>query len=153
MDWFAKAFIKASLAWLVLGVTLGVAMAAHAPWSVFRPAHLHMLVLGFVTMMISGVAYHVVPRFVGAPLYSRRAPVWHWFASNIGLACMATGFVLRALGMASGTAVLATGGILSAAGAYTFAYVLWRTMDVSAGKQSVAVPLQRSAPGVGRTTA
>ena len=28
MDWFAKAFLRASLIWLALGVTLGLAMAA-----------------------------------------------------------------------------------------------------------------------------
>ena len=63
MQWFVKAFLKASLVWLSLGVTLGVAMAAHPTWTVYRPAHVHMTALGFVTMMIYGVAYHVVPRF------------------------------------------------------------------------------------------
>ena len=52
MDWFVKAFIKASLAWLVLGVSLGVAMAVRPAWLVYRPAHLHMALLGFVAMMI-----------------------------------------------------------------------------------------------------
>ena len=32
MDWFVKAFLKSSLAWLTLGVTLGVAMADGAEW-------------------------------------------------------------------------------------------------------------------------
>ena len=62
MDWFTKAFIKASLVWLALGVTAGVAMAIHAPWVIYRPAHLHMNLLGFVAMMIFGVAYHIMPR-------------------------------------------------------------------------------------------
>lgn len=144
MEWFAKAFIKSSLAWLGLGVTLGVAMAINPLWAVYRPAHLHMLVLGFVTMMINGVAYHVVPRFVGAPLHSQKAPSWHWFAANTGLTLMAVGFVLRANGSAAGTIVLATGGILSALGAYTFAYVLWRTIESPAAKAPVRVPVQRA---------
>ena len=72
MEWFVKAFLKASLAWLALGVTLGVAMAVHPAWTVYRLPHVHVLLLGFVTMMIYGVAYHVIPRFTGAPLYSRR---------------------------------------------------------------------------------
>jgi len=129
MEWFVKAFVKASLAWLSLGVTLGVAMAAHPAWTVYRPAHAHMVLLGFVTMMIYGVAYHVIPRFAGFPLHSRRAAAWHWWASNAGLALMVTGFAARAVGAAAGTPVLATGGALSALGAYTFAYVLWRTID------------------------
>ena len=72
MEWFVKAFLKASLAWLALGVTLGLAMAAHPVWTVYRAAHMHMVLLGFVTMMIYGVAYHVIPRFAGFPLHSRR---------------------------------------------------------------------------------
>ena len=65
MTWFVKAFLKSSLAWLALGVTFGVAMAAHPVWTVYRLAHVHMMLLGFVTMMIYGVAYHVIPHFVG----------------------------------------------------------------------------------------
>jgi NAD/NADP transhydrogenase beta subunit len=143
MDWFAKVFLKCSLVWLSLGVTLGVSMAAQPAWAVYRPAHLHMLLLGFVSMMICGVAYHVIPRFVGAPLFSTRLPVVHLIAANSGLACMATGFVLRASGVHAGGALLASGGVLSAAGAYLFAYVLWRTMSAKTGP-SLVLPV--SAP-------
>jgi hypothetical protein len=66
MEWFVRAFAKASVAWLAAGVTLGVGMAARPAWAVYRPAHVHMVALGFVAMMIYGVAYHVVPRR-GAP--------------------------------------------------------------------------------------
>lgn len=133
MEWFVKAFVKASLAWLALAVTLGVCMAAHPVWIVYRPAHLHMALLGFVTMMIYGVAYHVIPRFSGFALHGRRAAGIHWYLSNVGLALMATGFVLRPHGFGASTPVLVAGGTLSALGAYTFAYVLWRTMDGPAG--------------------
>lgn len=129
MDWFVKAFMKASLTWLAVGVTLGVAMAAHPPWVVYRPAHLHMLVLGFVTMMIFGVAYHVVPRFTGHPLYARRAAGWHWWVSNAGLLLMAIGFIMRPLTWSGATLVLTAGGVLAASGAYLFAYLIWRTID------------------------
>jgi cbb3-type cytochrome oxidase subunit 1 len=129
MDWFVKAFMKASLTWLALGVTLGVAMAAHPSWLVYRPAHLHMLVLGFVTGMIYGVAYHVIPRFSGHPLYGRRAVTWHWWFSNFGLLLMASGFVLRAHGGPTATVILVSGGALAATGAYLFAWLIWRTID------------------------
>jgi len=129
MEWFVKAFLKASLAWLTLGVSLGVGMAAHPAWIVHRPAHMHMVLLGFVTMMIYGVAYHVIPRFTGFPLHSRRAAMAHWWIANAGLALMVCGFAARAAGASFAIPVLATGGVLSALGAYTFAYVLWRTID------------------------
>ena len=129
MEWFVKAFVKASLAWLSLGVTLGVCMAAHPQWTVYRPAHVHMVTLGFVTMMIYGVAYHVIPRFAGFPLHSRRAAMWHWWLSNAGLLLMVAGFAIRVRGVVAGTGVLAAGGALSAIGAYLFAFTLWRTID------------------------
>jgi cbb3-type cytochrome oxidase subunit 1 len=158
MEWFVKAFIKASLTWLVLGVSLGVAMAAHPLWIVYRPAHLHMVLLGFVTMMIFGVAYHVIPRFAGHPLHSRRAAAAHWFISNAGLAGMAAGFILRANGSTAGTPALVAGGVLAAAGAYTFAYVLWRTLDGPSGirqasRRAAAAAAKPGLPvaGAGRT--
>ncbi|MEO8624322.1 MAG: hypothetical protein ABI625_24790 [bacterium] len=129
MEWFVRAFLKASLVWLALGVTLGVAMAAHPLWTVYLPAHMHMVMLGFVTMMIFGVAYHVIPRFTGFPLHNRRAAGVHWWISNAGLALMVCGFVTRVWRAGEGTIVLATGGMLSAIGAYIFVYLIWRTVD------------------------
>lgn len=95
MEWFVRAFIKASLVWLGLGVTLGVAMAAQPAWGVYRPAHVHMNLLGFVTMMIYGVAYHVLPRFSGHPLYRRGLAGLHWTLANLGLATMVAGLGLQ----------------------------------------------------------
>lgn len=129
MAWFVKAFIKASVTWLAIGVLVGIAMAVHPAWVVHRAVHAHIMLLGFVTMMISGVAYHVIPRFAGFPLHSERAAGWHWFMANAGLALMIAGFLCRDLGLAAGSWVLASGGVLSGAGAYTFAFLIWRTID------------------------
>ena len=129
MDWFAKAFIKASLAWLALGVTLGVAMAIEPMWVMYRPAHVHMSLLGFVTMMIFGVAYHVIPRFTGNALYSRRLGSVHWVVANLGLSLMAGGFIAMPHVGVAARIPLAAGGVLSALGAYLFVYNMWRTLD------------------------
>jgi cbb3-type cytochrome oxidase subunit 1 len=142
MDWPVRSFLKASLAWLSLGVTLGVAMAVRPSWTVYRPAHEHMTLLGFVTMMIYGVAYHVIPRFAGRPLRHRWLAVWHWWAANVGLVLMVAGFALRVanggdVSVAAGTAVLGVGGVFSAAGAYAFAFNIWRTIGGSAGGSRV----------------
>jgi len=131
MDGFAQRFVKSSLVWLCLGITLGLAMAIVPAWAVYRPAHMHMNMLGFVTMMIFGVGYHVLPRFVGARLWSRTLGGWHWWMSNVGLALMVLGFALRVMPraqLALGTAMLGFGAFLSAAGAYALAFNMWRTM-------------------------
>ena len=152
MESFVRAFLKASLAWLALGVTLGVAIAAHPNWTVYRLAHVHMLLLGFVTMMIYGVAYHVLPRFAGFPLHNRRAAAWHWWISNLGLALMVGGFMARGTGGAAGTTILAIGGGFSAAGAYTFAYVIWRTLDGPASLREAARRARNATGGASRAS-
>jgi cbb3-type cytochrome oxidase subunit 1 len=71
----------------------------------------------------------VIPRFAGHPLRSRRVAVVHWWISNAGLAAMACGFAWRVWQPVSGTWLLASGGTLSALGAYLFAWEIWRTID------------------------
>ena len=129
MDWFAKAFLKASLTWFGLGVTLGVAMAVHPPWAAYRTSHIHMNLLGFVSMMIFGVAYHVIPRFTSHPLHSRQLGGIHWWLANTGLALLASGFATFGGPRSLRLTLLAVGGSLSALGAYAFIYNIWRTID------------------------
>lgn len=148
MEWFVRGFVKASLVWLSLGVTLGVVMAAVPAWIVYRPAHMHMNLLGFVTMMIYGVAYHVIPRFSGNPLYSRRLATAHWWISNAGLLLMVAGFSLRPHFGSGAVPALAAGGTLSAIGAYVFAYGIWRTVDGRAALR--AAQARAASPGGGR---
>src|SRR5690348_6478052 len=153
MDWFVKAFLKASLAWLAAGVSLGIAMAVHPAWAVYRTAHFHMNLLGFVAMMIFGVAYHVIPRFSGHPLHSRRLATIHWWLANGGLAMFVAGLVMlphTAFGTPA-RVVVAIGGVLSSAAAYAFIYNLWRTIDGPRGRRNLSadatatavVPLRR----------
>jgi cbb3-type cytochrome oxidase subunit 1 len=148
MDWFVRAFVRSSVCWLAAGVTLGVAMAAHPAALAWRPAHMHMNLLGFVSMMIFGVAYHVLPRFAGAALHSRRLAGAHWWVANLGLAAMVAGFVVRASGWLSfgaATRVLAAGGVLSALGAYAFAFNIWRTIGATAAQARLVA--RAGAPG------
>ena len=129
MDWFVKRFLQSALVWLGLGVTLGVAMAAFPLFVIYRPAHMHMTLLGFVTMMIFGVAYHVIPRFFGHRLMYRTLAGAHWWLSNLGLTLMVFGLALRPHTGARLLPVLGVGGILSALGAFFFIINMWRTMD------------------------
>lgn len=129
MDWFVKAFLKASLTWLGLGVILGLAMAVHPVWTVYRAVHLHMNMLGFVAMMIFGVAYHVIPRFTGHPLHSRRLATLHWWTANAGLILFSFGLAAQAHAAGVAAALLAAGGTLSAAGAFAFIFNVWVTID------------------------
>ena len=135
MDWYVKAFVRASLVWFALGVTLGLAMAAHPAWVVYRPAHAHMNVVGFITMMIFGVGYQLLPRLFGHPLFSPKLAHTHWWLANAGLALMVLGFLL-APSMGNGSAALTTvGGVLFTLGTAAFVYNLWRTFDMADARQ------------------
>jgi cbb3-type cytochrome oxidase subunit 1 len=131
VDGFAKAFIRASLLWFVAGITLGLAMAVHPAWVVYRPAHAHMNLVGFVVMMIFGVGYQILPRFFGHPIHSRALAIAHVWLANLGLAGLVGGFLLAPhIGSAS-VPVTASGGMLWALGAYGFVYNMWRTFDAA----------------------
>ena len=95
MDTFVRRFIKSSLAWFAGGVLLGVAMAVKPELVIYKPAHLHMNFLGFVTMMIFGVGYHILPRVAGSPLKWKWLASLHWWIANAGLALMVAGFIIR----------------------------------------------------------
>ena len=114
MDWFVRAFIKSSLAWLAAGVTIGLAMALYPPLAVYRLAHLHLNLLGFVVQIIYGVSMHVVPRFFGQPLvYRRMAEAQYWLA-QAGVVLLVTGFTLRVPGITGATVCLIAGALASA---------------------------------------
>ena len=131
MDWFVRGFIKASLVWFSLAVLLAVAMALLPVLTVFRVAHMHIALLGFVTQMIYGVALHVIPRFFGQPLISRRAAEVQFWTAQIGLTLLVGGFAMRVYGVSGHSIAVATGGLLSSIGAACFVVNLWRTINAS----------------------
>ncbi|HEX8904637.1 MAG TPA: hypothetical protein VF771_07330 [Longimicrobiaceae bacterium] len=144
LDPFVRRFIRAALLWLGVGVLIGVWMALWPAAVAYRPAHLHANLLGFVSMMIFGVAYHVIPRFTGHPLHSRALANAHVWVANAGLALMVAGFILR-VHRPEGAALLGVGGTASAAGAFMFIYNLWRTLDEPVRRPG-ALPTVERAP-------
>ncbi len=132
MDVFVRRFLKSSLAWLSAGVTLGLAMALKPELVIYKPAHLHMNFLGFVTMMIFGVGYHILPRVAGSPLRWRWLASTHWWLANAGLALMVIGFLVRPSMNSVGQTILAIGAALSAAGAFSFVFNIWHSLNAGA---------------------
>ncbi len=130
METFVRRFIRASLVWLGIGVLIGISMAFWPNEAlVYRPAHVHANLLGFVSMMIFGVAYHVVPRFTGNPLHSRRLPALHFVVANAGLALLVGGWVGRVVWSGLGASAVQLGAAFSAIGAFLFIFNVWRTLE------------------------
>lgn len=102
-------FVALSLAYALLGGAIGIVWLfdpAAIPGNVAR-LHGHVMLLGFVAMMIYGIGLHVLPRFSGRPLWSERLANWQLYAANLGLWIMAAGW------LAFNNPLVAAGGALS----------------------------------------
>jgi len=148
MEWFIKAFIRASLLWFIAGIVLGVAMAWNPAWIAFRPAHAHMTVAGFLSMLVFGVGYQLLPRLFGHRLHSPRFAITHLVLANVGLATIVTGFLIQPY-RADGHWITTAGGILFAAGALLWVYNLWRTFDAADARHRVPPDPSKKLPTVG----
>lgn len=110
-------FIAAALFYALLGGLLGLAwlaMPGRLPGQALR-AHAHLMLVGFVGMMIFGVGLHVLPRFTGHALFSERLADWQFALVNAGLVAMVAGWLV-ALG-----ALVRSGGALLWLGLALFA--------------------------------
>ena len=129
MDKYAKAFVKASLIYLGIGTLLGLLMvlAPDARFTLTR-VHVHVLLLGFMAMMIYGVGYHILPRFMGRPVYSTRLGNTQVWLANISLIGLSISWILEVSqgGIWHPLAILF--GIGQGVAVFTFIFNLWKSM-------------------------
>ena len=129
MDKYAKAFVKSSLIYLGIGAIMGV-------WMVLSPdirftlarVHVHILLLGFMAMMIYGVGYHILPRFMGRPVYSHRLGNIQVWLANITLIGLSVSWTIEASqgGVWHLWAILF--GIGQGVAIFLFIFNLWKSM-------------------------
>ena len=79
-------------------MVVGIFMTVTGPTYPFKPVHTHFNLLGWMSMMIYGVGYHILPRFSGNPLWSDKMSYVHLWLANIGLIGMACGWVILSKG-------------------------------------------------------
>ncbi len=104
MSKITVAFIRAAMIYFVLAMLLGIRMSRTGASYPSMPMHVHFNLLGWMSMMIYGVAYHILPRFSGQPLWSEKLSKWHFWLANIGLIGMVFGWFL--IGSAGGGGAL-----------------------------------------------
>ena len=126
-------FLRTALAYLLLAMMAGLALAVPSlvPDGLragLLPVYVHLLMVGWVTQMIFGVAWWMFPR--PAPARSFGSPLLGWSA----YALLNAGLLLRALCeplLARAPGPAAAGGLVTAAalqllGVVAFASVIWR---------------------------
>lgn len=91
-------FIKCAMVYFVLAILIGIYMSSAGASYPLKQIHTHFNLLGWMSMMIFGVAYHILPRFSGAPLWSEKLATAQLYLANAGLIGMALGWILISTG-------------------------------------------------------
>ncbi|MDO8141558.1 MAG: hypothetical protein Q6358_08670 [Candidatus Brocadiales bacterium] len=86
MNPLSKNFVRASLVYFFIAAILGtimISMKSYPAQLLFT--HVHLNLLGWMSMMIFGVGYHILPRFSGTPLAYPKLGNLQFYIANIGL--------------------------------------------------------------------
>ncbi|MEW6542205.1 MAG: cbb3-type cytochrome c oxidase subunit I [Nitrospirota bacterium] len=113
-------FYGVALVALLLGLGMGEAMALQFLPSTLpgqgRLAHIHLNLLGFVTLTIIGTMHTLYPTVLNAPLFSPRLARWTFFLLPAGIAVLIGGFLATLVPVQiAGGAILVAGTLLYAA--------------------------------------
>lgn len=133
MPLLARLYIKTALSYLAAALLVGVALAAGPAagmpgWIAgLGPAWVHLLVVGWLTQFIFGVAFWLFPRHSRERPYGWTAPAWAAYVLlNAGLVARAVAEPAVAWGDRGGWAVaLVASAVAQGAGALAFVVYLW----------------------------
>lgn len=84
--------IRIALVYMLAGLVMGLAMAISGDWTLMS-VHSHVLLLGWMTMAVSGVVYFILPRCA-----DRKLAAVHFWGHNIGLPVMMISLALEQYG-------------------------------------------------------
>lgn len=112
--------IKIGVVYLVAGLSLGIVMGISHNFTL-SSLHAHVLLLGWVTMVISGVVYIILPRCEESWL-----ALIHYWAFNLGLPAMIVGLALLSFGNDIGEKIVAPGAVVFLAAVMAFAVNVFR---------------------------
>ena len=83
-------YMRMSVIYFIVGALIGFGMLLWPSESgYYIPVHVHLNLLGFMSMMIYGVGYHILPKFSGQLIYSPVILKVQFWISNAGLIGMA----------------------------------------------------------------
>ncbi|WP_136417162.1 MULTISPECIES: cbb3-type cytochrome c oxidase subunit I [Oxalobacteraceae] len=109
-------WLRMAVIYLILGVTLGIAMGASEDFTL-RPVHAHINLLGWATMALAGLVYSVYPH-----AGMNRLAKLHFWMTNLALPVMMIALTLLLLGQRAAIPFLAASEIVAALGIVSFAF-------------------------------
>lgn len=100
-------FVKISVVYFAIGVILGMYMSMAHDYAL-KGVHVHINLLGWASLALSGIIYHIFPR-TGRHVLAK----WHFWCMNIGLPLMMIGLATLILsGVEQVTIAISIGGSL-----------------------------------------
>lgn len=118
-----KLLIKISSLYFIAGVVLGMAMGMANSYQ-FLSTHAHVNLLGWSSMTLFGIVYHLFPDITKNALAKT-----HFWLHNIGLPLMLLGLISFALrNNAIGIPLMSIGGFMIIAGSIVFALNLFKNL-------------------------
>ena len=129
METFVRRFIIMSIVYLGAAAVLGIVMLGSEKAMALKFVHSHLNMLGWVSMMIYGVGYHILPKFMGRAMYSKRLGEAQFWAANIGLLAMLLFYTINVYSP-SNTFVMVTvaAGVLETVSIFLFFYNMLMTL-------------------------
>ncbi len=125
MPVLSRWFIRTALIALIVGLTLAVVTAARGGAGLLAPAVLHLLVVGWLSQMVFGVAYWLFPTLSPAAPRGREWLGWLCYLSlNAGLVLRVLAEPVMAMTSAK-TIALVSSAILQLAAAAVFVVNTW----------------------------
>jgi cytochrome c oxidase cbb3-type subunit 1 len=129
MDKFVRRFIIMSIVYLGVAAVVGIVMLGSEKAMALKFVHSHLNMLGWVSMMIYGVGYHILPRFMGRQLYSTKLGEAQFWTANIGLVVMLLFYTINIYNPSSAlVAVTVVAGVLELVSILIFFYNMLKTL-------------------------
>jgi hypothetical protein len=114
-------FLKAGLMYVVLGMFLGIGMAASHNHRMM-PVHAHLNLVGWASMAIFSLFYQLVPKAASMGL----AKV-HFLIANLGLLIMAPSIALVLSGVPEGEFGAIAGSLITLGSFLLFIFIVFKT--------------------------
>jgi cbb3-type cytochrome oxidase subunit 1 len=121
--------LKIASFYFFVGVTMGMGMSMSENYSL-SPVHVHLNLLGWVSMAIGGLVYHLFPAATG------RLGKLHFWMHNLGVPLMMGGLTAYILGTDRLALLIPIGGVLVVLGTLIFFLNVMRNVH---GAKSVSV--------------
>lgn len=126
-----KLFIKGSLVFLAISAILGVLITIGPGYSFM---HSHFALLGWVSFMLFGLCYEVIPRSCSRSIYSEKLGIAQFWLAAIGLIGLTVSYAFLTMYIVKGRDsegvkdLVLFFGVIETLSVFMFIYNIWMTI-------------------------